>query len=89
MTEGYTEDFGITDGLYVITYIDEAGEEHKIEVMFTTKILQPAVEEEEDKELIEEPAFQWWVMILVGAALIAVIVSTVVVAKVTRDAKIK
>ena len=89
MTEGYAEDYGKTDGVYVISYTDESGEEHKTEVMFTTEILQPVIEEEEEKELTEEPAFQWWVMILVGAAIIAVIVSIVVVTKVTRSAKIK
>ena len=89
MTEGYTEDYGKTKGIYAISYTDESGEDHKTDVEFKTEILQPVIEEEEEKELTEEPAFQWWVMILVGAAIIAVIVSIVVVTKVTRDAKMK
>ena len=57
---------------------------------FSLEIVQPVIEtEEEETELTEEPAFQWWVVILVGFAIIAVIVAVIVVTKVTRAAKLK
>ena len=69
---------------------DEAGEEHTVEMDFSLEIVQPVIEtEEEETELTEEPAFQWWVVILVGFAIIAVIVAVIVVTKVTRAAKLK
>lgn len=90
MTEGYTEDYGKTNGLYTITYTDDAGEEHKIEIEFTTEITKPVIEgEDEETELTEEPAFQWWVTILVGLAIISILVAVIVVTKVTRAAKMK
>ncbi len=91
MTEGYTEDYGKTNGIYTITYTDDAGEEHKIELEFSTNILKPVIEGEDDEEteLTEEPAFQWWVTILVGLAIIAIIVAVIVVTKVTRESKMK
>lgn len=49
----------------------------------------PEEMEEEETELTEEPAFQWWVVILVGFAIIAIIVAVIVVTKVTRSAKLK
>ena len=65
-------------------------EEHTVEMDFSLEIVQPVIEtEEEETELTEEPAFQWWVVILVGFAIIAVIVAVIVVTKVTRAAKLK
>ena len=54
------------------------------------EITEPVIEgEEEDPELTEEPAFQWWVTILVGLAIIAIIVAIIVVAKVMRTSKMR
>ena len=90
MTSGYTESYGKTNGIYKITYTDEAGEEHTVEMDFSLEIVQPVIEtEEEETELTEEPAFQWWVVILVGFAIIAVIIAVIVVTKVTRSAKLR
>ena len=90
MTSGYTESYGKTNGIYKITYTDEAGEEHTVEMDFSLEIVQPVIEtEEEETELTEEPAFQWWVVILVGFAIIAIIVAVIVVTKVTGAAKLK
>lgn len=54
------------------------------------EITEPVIEgEEEYPELTEEPAFQWWVTILVGLAIIAIIVAIIVVAKVMRTSKMR
>lgn len=90
MTEGYTEDYGKTSGRYTISYTDEAGEEHTVDIDFSLEIVKPVIEtDEEETELTEEPAFQWWVTILVGLAIIAIIVALIVVAKFTRTSKMR
>jgi len=88
MTEGFSGDYGQTSAAYTVTYTDDAGEEHSSSVDFTTEILPPVIETpEEDPTLAEQPAFQWWIMLLVGFAIIAVIVSAIVVGKVLRNVK--
>ena len=89
MTEGHTEDYGMTYGTYTITYTDEAGEEHTQDISFSLEIVQPVIEKEEEPEITEEPAFQWWITILVGLAIIAIIVSVIVVTKFIRESKLR
>ena len=90
MTEGYTESYGKTAGIYTISYKDDAGEEYAVSVDFATEIQKPVIEADAKKpELIEEPAFQWWVAVLVGFAIIAIIVAITVVARVMRTVKMK
>ena len=90
MTEGYTQTYGTTNGKYIITYTEDTGETKTIELDFSMEITEPVIEgEEEDPELTEEPAFQWWVTILVGLAIIAIIVAIIVVAKVMRTSKMR
>ena len=89
MTEGYSEDYGMTYGTYTITYTDEAGEEHTQDISFSLEIVQPVIEKEEEPEITEEPAFQWWITILVGLAIIAIIVSVIVVTKFIRESKLR
>jgi len=95
MTEGYTEDYGSTNGVYTITYTDDAGEEHKIDMSFSTEILKPVIEGEETeeeklaKEQEQKTVGQWWITILVGFAIISIIVALIVVAKFTRMLKMR
>lgn len=90
MTEGYTQTYGTTNGKYIITYTEDTGETKTIELDFSMEITEPVIKgEEEDPELTEEPAFQWWVTILVGLAIIAIIVAIIVVAKVMRTSKMR
>lgn len=90
MTEGYTEDYGSTNGVYTITYTDDADEEHKIDMSFSTEILKPIIEGEETeaekqaKEEEQKTVGQWWITILVGFAIISIIVALIVVAKFNR-----
>lgn len=82
--------YGQTNGLYTITYMNEAGEEQKQEIEFSIEIKEMVLETDgEPTDETQEPAFQWWVTILVGFAIIAVIVAVVVVAKVLRNSKMK
>ena len=89
MTEGYTQTYGTTNGKYTITYTEDTGETKTIELDFSMEITEPVIEGKEDPELTEEPAFQWWVTILVGLAIIAIIVAIIVVAKVMRTSKMR
>ena len=71
-------------------FLNEAGEEQKQEIEFSIEIKEMVLETDgEPTDETQEPAFQWWVTILVGFAIIAVIVSVVVVTKVLRNSKIK
>lgn len=82
--------YGQTSGLYTITYTDEAGEEQKQEIEFSIEIKELVIETDgEPTDQTQEPAFQWWVTILVGFAIIAVIVAVVVVAKVLRNSQMQ
>lgn len=82
--------YGQTNGLYTITYTNEAGEEQKQEIEFSIEIKEMVLETDgEATDETQEPAFQWWVTILVGFAIIAVTCAVVVVAKVLRNSKMK
>lgn len=82
--------YGQTNGLYTITYMNEAGEEQKQEIEFSIEIKEMMLETDgEPTDETQEPAFRWWVTILVGFAIIAVIVAVVVVTKVLRNSKMK
>ena len=90
MTQGFTENYGKTNGTYLITYTDSAGEEQKIEIAFATEIIKPELDAStKPADATQQPAFQWWVTILVGFAIIAIVVSVIVVTKVMRTSKIK
>jgi hypothetical protein len=90
MTEGYTESYGRTNGVYSITYYDDAGEEHLTEVKFSLDITEPVIEGEEDAtEMTQQPVFQWWVAVLVSFALIAIVVAFIVLSKTLRTLKMK
>ena len=90
MTEGYTEDYGSTNGVYTITYTDDAGEEYKIDMQFSTEILKPVIEGEETeaekqaKEEEKKTVGQWWITVLVGFAIISITVAVIVVGKFSR-----
>lgn len=90
MTEGYSEDYGPTNGVYTITYTDDAGEEYKIDMQFSTEILKPVIEGEETeaekqaKEEEQKTVGQWWITVLVGFAIISITVAVIVVGKFSR-----
>lgn len=87
MTEGYTESYGKTSGKYTISYQDDFEETYIIELDVSTEIKKPVIEGEKDKKE-EDTASQWWISILVGFAIIAIIITVIVVSKFTRTMKI-
>lgn len=89
MTDGYTESYGQTYGRYVITYYDDADEEYVVSLDFTTEIKAPVIETDTDKTEEEKPVIQWWVAVLVGFAVIAVLVTAIVMGKFVRGMRMK
>lgn len=87
MTDNTTNDYGKSNGTYTITYMDDNGEEHKEEMDFSTEIIQPAEASEDITE--EKTVGQWWISILVAFAIIAIIVSAMVVTKFSRMMQMK
>ena len=57
---------------------------------FGTEIKQPKIEDKEaDKKLTEQSAFQWWVAVLVGLAIIAIIVAVITTTSSIRRIKMR
>ncbi|MDL2235842.1 hypothetical protein LJC07_06830 [Christensenellaceae bacterium OttesenSCG-928-L17] len=88
MTAGYSENYGKTHGVYVISYQDDAGETYTIEQACSTEIKKPVIEGEKEEEE-EDPASQWWMSMILGLAIIAIIVAVIVVGKFTRAMKLR
>ena len=95
MTEGYTESYGKTTGVYTISYKDDAGEEYAVSVDFATEIQKPVIEGEKtdaEKKAEEEQKramSQWWISALAAFAVIAIIVAVIVVSRFARMMKMK
>ena len=89
MTEGYTDSYGQTWGRYIITYYDDADEEYVVSIDFTTEIKAPVIQTDTDKTEEEKPVVQWWVMVLVGFAVIAVLVTAIVMGKFVRGMRMR
>lgn len=95
MTEGYTESYGNTTGRYIITYTDDFGETHTVEQQVSTEIKQPVIEgekteaEKKAEEEAKRTAGQWWISVLVAFAIIAIIITVIIVSKFTRMMRIK
>lgn len=95
MTEGYTESYGKTTGVYTVTYTDDAGETHTAEQQLSTEIKQPVIAGEKtdaEKQAEEEQKramSQWWISALAAFAVIAIIVAVIVVSKFARMMRMK
>ena len=95
MTEGYTESYGKTTGVYTISYKDDAGEVHTAEQQLSTEIKQPVIAGEKtdaEKKAEEEQKramSQWWISALAAFAVIAIIVAVIVVSRFARMMKMK
>ena len=95
MTEGYTESYGKTTGVYTISYKDDAGEEYAVSVDFATEIKQPVIAGERtdaEKKAEEEQKramSQWWISALAAFAAIAIIVAVIVVSRFARMMRMK
>lgn len=95
MTEGYTESYGKTTGRYIITYTDDFGDTHTVEQQVSTEIKQPVIEgekteaEKKAEEEAKRTAGQWWISVLAAFAIIAIIITVIIVSKFTRMMRIK
>ena len=95
MTEGYTESYGPTTGVYTVSYQDDQGVNHAEETLVSTEIKQPVIEgekteaEKQAEAEAKRAASQWWISVLVAFAAIAIIVAVIVVNKFARMMRMK
>ena len=95
MTEGYTESYGPTTGVYTVSYQDDQGVDHAEETQVSTEIQQPVIEgekteaEKQAEAEAKRAASQWWISVLVAFAAIAIIVAVIVVNKFARMMRMK
>lgn len=89
MTEGYSESYGKTNGVYTISYQDDAGETYTIDLACSTEIKKPVIEGEDDEEEQPDPASQWWISMILGLGVIAIIICVIVVNKFMRAMKMR
>ena len=95
MTEGYTESYGPTTGVYTVSYQDDQGVDHAEETQVSTEIQQPVIEgekteaEKQAEAEAKRAAGQWWISVLVAFAAIAIIVAVIVVNKFARMMRMK
>ena len=95
MTEGYTESYGPTTGVYTVSYQDDQGVDHAEETQVSTEIQQPVIEgekteaEKQAEAEAKRAASQWWVSVLVAFAAISIIVAVIVVNKFARMMRMK
>ena len=78
MTEGYEGEgkYGLTTGVITLIYEDAAGQEYTEEAEFSTAINEPVVPSSAtEPEEEPEKAGQWWISVVIGAVVIAGLVS--------------
>ncbi|MEN6595410.1 MAG: hypothetical protein ABFC31_10750 [Clostridiaceae bacterium] len=90
-----TTKYGTTYGACVFTYEDADGEQYQESADVKIEILEPAKETDEEKEEAEEEAqeqkslSQWWISLLFGLAIIAVLTAIIIIAKFSRMMKMR
>ena len=79
----------------MFTYEYASGEQYQESVEVKIEILEPVKETDEEKEKAEEEAkeqkalSQWWISLLFGLAIIAVLTSIIIIAKFSRMMKMR
>lgn len=85
--------YGNIQGTYIISYDDEAGEMKSITNDFTFEITEPTSETSdttaEEDVAVKQPDVQWWVSLLIGLAIIAIIVSFIVTGRIIKANKMQ
>jgi len=87
--------YGTTYGACVFTYEDAYGEQYQESVEVKIEILEPVKETDEEKVKAEEEAkeqkalSQWWISLLFGLAIIAVLSSIIIIARFSRMMKMR
>ena len=87
MTDSSENDYGKSNGICTITYMDDNGEEHKEEMSFSTEITQRVEDSEDMTE--QRTVGQWWISILVAFAIIAIVISMIIITKFSRILRMK
>lgn len=87
--------YGTTYGACVFTYEDADGEQYQESADVKIEILEPVKQTDEEKKKAEEEAqeqkslSQWWISLLFGLAIIAVLTAIIIVAKFSRLMKLR
>lgn len=87
--------YGTTYGACVFSYEDATGEQYQESVEVKIEILEPVKETDEEKEKAEEEAkeqkslSQWWISLLFGLAIIAILTAIIIIAKFSRMMKMR
>ncbi len=87
--------YGLTNGEIVITYEDYSGTVKTLTQPVSCRITEPdKLSADEEQLLIEEQKAQqtlskWWITVLCAAALTAIVISVIIVSKLSRLAKIR
>ena len=90
-----TEKYGQTYGTCELRYEDAMGQEYWESIDLTMNILEPVKITDVEQEKLEEEAkeqetlSQWWVSLLFGIAIIAVLVAVIIVGKFSRMMKMR
>ncbi|MEN6563563.1 MAG: hypothetical protein ABFD11_08460 [Christensenella sp.] len=90
MTEGYTDNYGKTTGIYTVSYQDSTGENNTETLELKTEKKQPVISPSPTPDpTLQQAQSQWWITALVGFAIIAVIVAATVVSKFARELRMR
>ena len=87
--------YGTAYGACVFTYEDATGEQFQESIEVKIEILEPVKETDEEKEKAKEEAkeqkalSQWWISLLFGLAIIAVLTSIIIIARFSRMMKMR
>ncbi|MEN6419564.1 MAG: CARDB domain-containing protein [Clostridiaceae bacterium] len=90
-----TTKYGTTYGACVFSYEDATGEQYQESVDVKIEILEPVKQTDEEKKKAEEEAqeqkslSQWWISLLFGLAIIAVLTAIIIIAKFSRMMKMR
>lgn len=89
------EKYGTSYGYALITYEDALGQVYNESVDLKMEIAEPIRITDEDKEKLEQEAkeqetlSQWWISLLFGIAIIAILVAIIIVGKFSRMMKMR
>ncbi|HWP22273.1 MAG TPA: CARDB domain-containing protein [Candidatus Cryosericum sp.] len=87
--------YGTSYGACVFTYEDAEGEQYQESVDVKIEILEPVKQTDEEKKKAEEEAkeqkalSQWWISLLFGLAIIAILTAVIIIAKFSRMMKMR
>lgn len=87
--------YGVSYGTCLITYEDDSGNQMqesvdlKIEIVEPVKVTDEEKKKEEEKAEEQETLSQWWISLLFGIAIIAMLTAIIIVAKFSRMMKMR